>query len=133
MKKIINKEISLYIIFGILTTILNVVLFQVLCLCISSYKVANIITLVIVKIVAYVCNKLFVFKTKTSNVKELGIEFFKFIYTRLITLLIDYFGLILLVEVITIPKLISKIIVVTIVVVINYIVGKKYVFKKSDK
>ena len=131
MKKLINKEISLYVLFGVLTTLLNIGLFQILCIFISSYKIANIITLIVVKIVSYVCNKLFVFKSITNNIKELSIEFIKFIITRFITLLIDYFGLILLVEVLFVPKLIGKVVVVLIVVIINYIFGKKYVFNKK--
>ena len=45
-------------------------------------------------------------------------------------MIIDYFGVILFVEVFNIDKVISKIIVLIIVVIINYFLCKKYVYKK---
>ena len=45
-------------------------------------------------------------------------------------MIIDYFGLILLVEVFNINELIGKVIVLIIVVIVNYILCKKYVYKK---
>ena len=93
---------------------------------------SNIITLIIVKIICYILNKIFVFKSKCNNIKELIIEFIKFMFYRLITLIIDYFGLIILVEYINIDKLISKIIIVFIVIILNYMFSKKYVFKEKE-
>ena len=110
MKK--NKKFILYILFGIITTILNIGLFGLLSLVIKNYKVANIITLIIVKIAAYICNKFFVFKKKNNNKNELFKEILRYIITRISTLLIDYFGLILLIDYINIPKLLGKIIIV---------------------
>ena len=130
MKKNFNKEIVLYIIIGIITTLINVGLFSLLCLY-FEYKVSNIMTLIVVKITAYVLNKIFVFKSKCNNAFDLIYEFIKFIFFRLITLLIDYFGLILLIEYASINKIISKIIVILIVIILNYIFSKKYVFKEK--
>ena len=44
-------------------------------------------------------------------------------------MLIDYFGLIALVEICGFDKIISKIFLTVLVIVINYFVGKKHVFK----
>ena len=124
MKKIVNQELSLYILWGVITSGLNIGLFALLQLIISNYKIANIITLIVVKIIAYFCNKYFVFKVKEKSIKE----FFKYVLARLFTLLIDYIGLIVLIDYICIPKIISKTIIVFLVVIINYIFSKYYVF-----
>ena len=131
IKKYINEETILYIIFGIITSLLNILLFSLLNYIGINYLISNIITLIIVKIVAYICNKMFVFKSRCNNFKELVLEFIRFFFSRFITLLIDYFGLIIFIELFGIDKTISKIIITVIVVVINYFFGKKYVFKNS--
>ena len=70
----------LYIIFGILTSILNICLFIILNSIGINYLISNAITLIIVKIIAYVCDKIFVFKSKCKSKKELTLEFLKFFF-----------------------------------------------------
>jgi putative flippase GtrA len=60
-------------------------------------------------------------------------EFLRFVIARGATMLIDYFGLILLVEAMHVDKLIGKVIITAIVVVINYILGKGVVFKDIQR
>lgn len=132
MKKFLNKETILYGIFGVGTSVLNIVLFQVLLMTNMDYKVANLITLVVVKIAAYICNKNFVFKSHCASFVELLKEISRFIVARGATMIIDYVGLIIMVDLCKLPELPSKIFITTLVIVINYIVGKKHVFKKQD-
>ena len=47
-------------------------------------------------------------------------------------MLIDFFGLIIMVDFINFSKLPSKIFITILVVVLNYIIGKKHVFKNSS-
>lgn len=131
VRKLLNREVILYGIFGILTSILNIVLYAYLSGNIGiDYKIANIITLIIVKLTAYVVNKLFVFQTKTENILELVKEFMRFVITRGLTMVVDFFGVIFFVEVLMIDSMISKIIFTIIVVILNYVFGKWHVFKK---
>jgi len=132
MKKLINRETILYGVFGILTSLLNYFLFKFL-LSAMDYKLANIITLIVVKLAAYICNKNFVFKSHCDTFLELCKEMIRFVFARGATALIDYFGLILLVELFHFNELHSKIFVTILVIVINYIVGKKHVFKDTRK
>lgn len=129
MNRIVNRETVLYGIVGIGTSVLNIVLFQVLFMGGMDYRYANFITLVIVKLAAYVCNKNLVFQSHTGNLRELLGEFSRFLVARGATMLIDYFGLIFMVEILGLQKLISKCIVTAAVIIINYFVGKKHVFK----
>ena len=130
IKKFVNRETILYGLFGVGTSVLNVVLFRVL-ISVLDYKVANLITLIVVKLAAYLCNKNFVFQSKCANFLELVKEFIRFVIARGATALIDYFGLILLVEIFDANKMISKVFITVLVIVINYFVGKKHVFKAA--
>lgn len=131
IKKVVSKETILYVFFGVLTSILNVLLFDILLKYDIEYKMANFITLIVVKIVAYICNKNFVFCSKCKNLIELAKEIGRFIFARGATMLLDYFGLIIMVDLLTLPKLESKIIITVVVILLNYILGKKHVFKNA--
>ena len=126
-----HKEFISYAFFGVLTTLLHILLFWFLTKIGIKYYIANIITLITIKALAYIINKIFVFKTKCKNKKELLKEIIKYTFSRLFTMVIDYFGLILLVEVSNINELIGKVIVLILVVIINYFLCKKYVYKKE--
>ena len=132
IKELINKhkEFISYCFFGGVTTLLHILLFWLLD-GFMKYYIANIITLVTIKTLAYFLNKIFVFKTKCKDKKELTKEVFKYIFSRVFTMIIDYFGLILLVEVFNINELIGKVMVLILVVIVNYILCKKYVYKKG--
>ena len=129
--KVINRETVLYGVFGVGTSVLNVVLFSGLLAVGMPYKIANIITLVVVKLAAYVCNKNFVFQSHCANLRELLGEFGRFVVARGATALIDYFGLILMVDLLLLPKVPSKVFLTVFVILINYFVGKSHVFKNK--
>ena len=130
-KKLINRETILYGIVGVGTSILNVVMFQALVKFCIEYKISNIITLIVVKVTAYICNKNIVFRSHADTFIGLAKEIGRFIVARGATMLIDYFGLIILVEVIHVSKLFGKIFVTVLVIVLNYVIGKKHVFKDA--
>lgn len=129
--KIINRETILYGFFGVLTSILNVVLFTALISVEIDYRIANFITLVITKLAAYICNKNWVFRSKTANFYDLAKEFGRFIIARGLTMILDYVGLIALVEFLNMDKVLGKVIITVLVIVINYFTGKSYVFKNE--
>ena len=114
IKELLNKykEFIKYGIGGGITTLLHLALFWVLIKFGLKYYIANIITLITIKTIAY-------------------FEIIKYILSRLFTMIIDYFGLILLVEVFKINELVGKIIVLIVVVIINYFLCKKIVYKKE--
>lgn len=130
IKKIFNQETILYTIFGVLTSVENVLLFKCLLWVGWEYRIANFVTLVTVKLTAYVCNKNLVFKSKTGSWIGLLKEFGRFVVARGATMLVDYFGLILLVEVMRMDMLYSKCFLTVLVIALNYFIGKKHVFKK---
>lgn len=131
MNKKLNKnfvEINLYLIFGVLTTIINIAVYEVLCYVNMDYKLSNTIAFIVAVIFAYVTNKLIVFKKRSENFKALLYEGFKFFTSRIFTYVIELMMLMVLVDFISFNKSISKWIVTIIVVILNYFLSKKKVF-----
>ena len=134
LQKVINNETVRYVVSGIFTMAIGVGVYQGFLLLGVDYKISNLISLVAGKMSAYICNKFFVFKVRNTSFSEWIKEFLRFIFARGATLFIDYFGLIFLVEVVEFNKIYSKYAIVTIVLILNYILGKLIVFRKtSDK
>lgn len=124
------REVSAYLIFGVLTTLVNIISFYIFDNLLNiNYLIANIISWFLSIIFAYITNKNYVFKNhKKDNFKT----FILFISSRLTTLLLDMLFMILLIEKIQLSELNSKIIVQIMVVVINYLLSKLIVFKDKD-
>lgn len=132
LTRLFNRETILYGVFGVLTTLLNLGLFRLLLLLQLDYKLANIMTLLVVKLTAYVVNKAFVFQSHSASFSALCKEFLRYLVTRGFTMLIDYFGLILLVSLFGASEMVGKCIVTAVVVILNYILGKRIVFVKKN-
>lgn len=131
LKKYLTKEIIMYIIFGIVTTLTNIIIYSTLLSTNVEYKLANFIANILSIIIAYILNKKFVFCSKCDNWKELVKEIYLFMSARFVTFLIDYFGLIIMIEVLDAPNMISKCFITVLVIVLNYILSKILVFKKK--
>ena len=132
LQKVINNETVRYVVSGIFTMAIGVGVYQGFLLLGLDYKISNLILLVAGKMSAYICNKFFVFKVRNTSFSEWIKEFLRFIFARGATLFIDYFGLIFLVEVVEFNKIYSKYAIVTIVLILNYILGKLIVFRKTN-
>lgn len=129
--EIFNREVILYGLFGILTSVFNIGSFQLLLYVNIDYVVSNTIAMISTKTLAYILNKFFVFKSYTRNIRELFGEIFRFIISRLFTMLVEFFGLIILVDLFKMNPDIGKYIIAILVVILNYFFGKKHVFKKD--
>lgn len=128
-----KREATAYLFWGIAASGLNIGLYSVLVYAGIKYQLANLVTLVIVKLFCYLTNKLFVFRTKCKNIRELLMEFLKFFVARIVTFLMDYFGLILLVEKIGADKFASKFFLSAIIIIANYGMSKVFVFSKTTE
>ena len=92
-KKIFCKEVILYVVFGALTTLVNIGSFYVLSTFFGVNETsANNIAIVLAVLVAYFTNKDLVFHSEASGFGEKFIEFSKFILGRLFTMFIESFG-----------------------------------------
>lgn len=134
------KEIINYLIFGILTTLVNLITKYILLFTILNptngfqLQIAIIISWIAGVLFAYFTNRKFVFESKNENKLK---EFISFVVARIATLLLEMFIMWFFV---TLLKLNSDLYVIIFtlvaqvaVVIGNYIFSKLFVFKKTDK
>ena len=125
------KEIISYCFFGFLTTVINILCFYLLDKIGLTTYLNNLISWFVSVIFAFVTNKLFVFNSKKLNTKIVLKESLSFFVLRVLSLGIDMGFLYLLFDVLNLSKMLSKIIVNVIVIVVNYIFSKLFVFKEN--
>lgn len=122
-----HKEIVRYGFWGIITILVNFLSYTILLNIGMDYIIANIFAIILSKTFAFISNKYFVFKSEINKIKIS--EIVKFIIARGSSGLVDFFGLILLVEVLKMDEIYGKTIIVIITTLMNYILGKFFVFK----
>lgn len=134
VKKFLTKEIILYAIFGVLTTLINIGSFYIMTTFLSvDENLANNIAIVLAVLFAYVTNKDLVFHSEAKGFGEKFIEFCKFILGRLVTMFIESVGGSLLFKYAPIPPIVSKCIITVVVIILNFIISKFFTFRSSTK
>ncbi len=139
MKKILElykryEEIINYLIVGVLTTIVSLVSYYLLVFTILNPKdalelqIANVISWISAVAFAYITNRIFVFKSKSKNIAK---ELISFVGARILTLLLDMLAMFIMVTVMNLNDKISKLVVQFLVIIMNYVFSKLFVFKKS--
>lgn len=123
------KEIVLYLLFGILTTVVNITVYYVLVSVFRiNYIISNVMAWILSVLFAYITNRLYVFESKNNNFFYEMISFFS---ARLVTGLMDIILMWVLVDNNILDDFIAKIIVNIIVVILNYIFSKIFIFKED--
>lgn len=138
IKKFLNKETISYLIFGVLTTIINIVVFwfaeRELAFIMSedaASLVGNVIAWVISVAFAFVTNKLFVFESKSMAFKVVMAELTGFVIARLLSLAFDEGFMFVAIVLLGMNSLLAKIISNVFVVIINYVLSKFFIFKNK--
>lgn len=137
--RIFNRETVSYVVFGVLTTLVNIFsylpLYKVLLATGMADPVVNIISnttaWVLSVLFAYVTNKLFVFHSKTATAAAAWREFLLFIGARLASYGVDMVGMLLLVNLLHVQNGIAKIVTNVIVMIMNYFFSKLFIFNKE--
>ncbi len=126
-----NKEIVMYLIFGILTTVVNIVVYYLFNDVMHiNYLIANAIAWVASVLFAYITNRKYVFESSDTS---WVVECLKFMTSRVSTGLIDMIVMFVLVNLFAFNSMISKVISNVLVIVLNYVFSKLFVFKKVNK
>lgn len=127
-----RNEMITYLVFGVLTTLVNIVTYVLITKLMNlDYKFATTIAWVVSEVFAFITNKIYVFNSNEMAVHTLVREFSSFLFFRLATYLIDLGMMIILVEWARINDIIAKIVANIIVVIINYIASKYFIFRKA--
>ena len=147
LKKLLNRETVLYIVFGVATTVVNYIVFHLLYNVLwnhSNSLMANAAAFVAAVIFAFVVNKLFVFESKSWSAATLKREIPSFLAGRIGSFGIEEAGLFLAEKVFRLGGVIAvtigttaldwitviKVALAFVVVVLNYVFCKLFVFKK---
>lgn len=131
-EKILTKEVILYIVFGILTTVINLGSFYVLnSIWQWNENLSNLIAIILAVLVAYLTNKDLVFHSEASGIKEKLQEFFKFMLGRTFTMIVEFLGGFVLFQM-PIPEIISKAFITIIVIILNFFISKFFAFNKKQ-
>lgn len=129
------KEIVMYLVFGVLTTVVSIASYYGCTLVFLNpqkpieLQAANVISWIISVTFAYVTNKLFVFESHGSIVKEA----IKFYTSRLGTLGCEIVLMYVFVTLLKLNDLPVKIAVQFVVIAANYVLSKLIVFKEKNK
>lgn len=127
-----HKELILYGVFGLATTIINIASFYVFYNMVGMQLIpANIVAWILAFLFAFITNKLFVFESKMWRRSIVVKEFAGFLTARLVTLVLDTALMWLLVETLNWNDLLGKIIVNIIVIILNYLASKLWIFKRK--
>lgn len=130
MLKIYKKyeEIISYFIFGILTTLVSIFSYTFFAKIVNiNYVISNILSWILSVTFAFFTNKKYVFKVNNSNVIK---DMFSFYLSRLTSLGIELLIMYIMITILKFNDIFSKIVIQFIVVVLNYILSKLFVFKK---
>lgn len=132
IKKVCTKEVILYIVFGVLTTIVNLVVTFILN---DFFKIAGAISsaigIIASILVAYFTNRKLVFNSQASGYKEKLNEFGKFILGRAGTMVLEEGGVIVFNTLLKLPLMPVKLFFTILVIIVNFFISKFFAFKKS--
>ncbi len=141
-----SKETILYVVFGLLTTLVNLVVFKIfdVRLGTSWYLLSNSFAWIISVVFAYITNKTFVFEQNEWSLMVIKKEFPSFVSSRVATYVVEQIGLWFFVDLLTFGDKVfdfyiielsgtitAKLILGVVVVVLNYVFSKFIVFRKK--
>lgn len=128
-----HKEVLLYLFFGGLAVFLNLALFVFFTKHFGwGALFANIVDWVICVLFQFITNKTWVFDAETDSAKGFWAQLAGFFSGRLLTLGVEELMLFVFIDRLHWNSLLVKLIAQIVVIVLNYIISKFFVFKKKD-
>lgn len=123
------RGVILYLVFGVMTTLINVLAYDI------AYKklgINNVVSTIIAWVVAvsfaFITNKLFVFGSKKKNMDALK-EAVSFITCRIATGVVEVGMMWAFVDLLRFDGTVMKLVTNIVIIVINYIASKFFVFR----
>ena len=123
--KVMNREVISYLIFGVLTTLVNWVVYAAMVKVHIDYRIATAVAWAVSVLFAFIVNKIFVFQS--YNMRP------AFVMKEITSGVMEMVFMIVMVSWIHMDEYISKIAVSVIVVIVNYVFSKLFIFRKSEE
>lgn len=130
LERYVNRETISYLIFGVLTTLVDLIIYQLLLLTGLHYLIAQGIAWSGAVAFAFVTNKLFVFESKDTSRSVVLRELISFVGGRVISGVISTVLLAVLVESFFVSEMPAKLLTQIFVVIANYVLSKLFIFRK---
>lgn len=138
MKKVLTKEVILYIIFGVLTTVVSLATKYLLLFTVLNasngvqLQIAVIISWIVACLFAYITNRKWVFESKSKDIIK---EMIKFFLSRLATLGLEMLIMFVFVTALRLNSdmwvIVWTIVAQVLIIIGNYVLSKLIVFKNS--
>jgi putative flippase GtrA len=130
LRLFLTEEKISYLIFGVLTTAVNYVSYWAVRGPLAvDYRISTVIAWILAVAFAFVTNKFFVFKSRSVRRNVLLREISSFVLARLASGVFDIGWMILAVEWIHMNDMLAKILSNVVVIIMNYILSKMFIFK----
>ncbi len=123
------REISLYSVFGGITTFISILSYKLFLVIGLHYLIATTLSATLAVLFAYITNRIYVFRSNGN----IFAESIRFLTGRIGVFIIETILLIILVSWVKFDEFYSKIIVTIIVVLLNYIYSKFFVFTEGGR
>lgn len=133
IKKLYANDVIRYIFFGVCTTVVNLASFFFLRQAGLQREIANVISVILAIVFAYVVNSKFVFLDKCETLKDHIRPFCKFVGARLSTMVIEVGGVWFFAEIVHLNDMVGKLIIQFVVMALNYVFSKFLVFTSGRK
>lgn len=128
------KEIIFYGLFGVLTTLINIIVYYIGTKILNiDYLISNVIAWILSVAFAYITNKLFVFDNNDYDLKTITKEVTAFVSARGFTGILDMGIMYTFVDLLLINDVVVKILTNVIVIILNYFLSKYWIFRKKKR
>ena len=131
--KVMNREVISYLIFGVLTTLVNWVVYAAMVKVHIDYRIATAAAWAVSVLFAFIVNKIFVFQSYNLRPAYVMKEITSFVACRAVSGVMEMVFMIVMVSWIHMDEYISKIAVSVIVVIVNSVFSKLFIFRKSEE
>lgn len=128
------KDIIPYGVFGVLTTVVNIVSYWIAAHLLGlSVMASTVIAWILSVLFAYVTNRKWVFHSEAEGFEAIVKEMVSFFGCRLATGFVDLACMFVFVDVLHLDDVVIKVIANIIVIVLNYVASKLVIFKHGDE
>ncbi len=129
--KMINRETILYLVFGVLTTLVDWLVYPVMRHFGHTVAVSQFIAWAAAVLFAFVTNKSLVFQSYSLSIPVVVREFVSFVACRAFSGAVTIAGMVVLVDFLHFNEWLSKAAVSVMSLVLNYVFSKLFIFRKK--
>lgn len=127
------REQLLYLLFGALTTLVNLVSFYLCDLCGMATLLSTALAWVLSVLFAYLTNRRWVFESRVQGFAPVMKEMGEFFLCRGLSGLMDMGIMALFADALGFNKMVVKILSNVLVIILNYVASKLVIFRKADR